>query len=398
MGFFQRFPYTDDHQLNLNWLVKLWKTLAGGNTGQVLKKRSNKDYDWEWEVVGGGGGTSDYNDLSNKPSINGNELSGNKTTAQLGISIPTPGTAFPAMDGTASAGSSSNYARADHVHPTDSSRAAAYAIPVAGTATPAMDGTGSAGSSSNYSRADHVHPTDTSRAAASAIPAASTATPAMDGTGSAGSSSDYSRADHVHPTDTSRAAASSVHSIPSGGSSGQVLAKSSNTDYDVAWVTGGGGGPSPYTSNPEALGTAAPGSSDNYSRGDHVHAMPTAADVGAMAEWTLLWTNPDPTNDFIGQTISVPAADGYDMYLIMAKNYKTNVNAATTLFIAPATSDNELWCFNAVKFHGRTEISHTAGSFTFGACKTYDTYGNATGTTTNAYLIPYYIYGIKGVN
>ena len=30
--------------------------------------------------------------------------------------------------------------------------------------------------------------------------------------------------------------------IPSGGSAGQVLTKSSGTDYDVAWVSGGGGG------------------------------------------------------------------------------------------------------------------------------------------------------------
>lgn len=34
---------------------------------------------------GGGGGTGDYNDLSNKPSINGNVLSGNQTAAQLGL-------------------------------------------------------------------------------------------------------------------------------------------------------------------------------------------------------------------------------------------------------------------------------------------------------------------------
>ena len=47
---------------------------------------------------------------------------------------------------------------------------------------------------------------------------------------------------------------------------------------------GGGGGSSvsPYTSNPAALGTASAGSSDNYSRGDHVHAMPSAGDVGAI--------------------------------------------------------------------------------------------------------------------
>jgi len=34
---------------------------------------------------GGGGGTTNYNSLTNKPKINGTELSGNKTTAQLGL-------------------------------------------------------------------------------------------------------------------------------------------------------------------------------------------------------------------------------------------------------------------------------------------------------------------------
>ena len=42
---------------------------------------------------GGGGGTSNYNDLLNKPQINGNTLSGNKTSSQLGLAsasdIPT---------------------------------------------------------------------------------------------------------------------------------------------------------------------------------------------------------------------------------------------------------------------------------------------------------------------
>ena len=46
---------------------------------------------------------------------------------------------------------------------------------------------------------------------------------------------------------------------------------------------GGGTGPSPYTSNPAALGSASPGSSDNYSRGDHVHPKPSAADLGVIA-------------------------------------------------------------------------------------------------------------------
>ena len=48
---------------------------------------------------GGGGGTSDYNDLSNKPSINGNTLSGNKTAAQLGLgTYSKPSGGIPASD------------------------------------------------------------------------------------------------------------------------------------------------------------------------------------------------------------------------------------------------------------------------------------------------------------
>ena len=42
-------------------------------------------------------------------------------------------------------------------------------IPSASSTTPATDGTGAVGSSTNYARADHVHPTDTSRVAISAL-------------------------------------------------------------------------------------------------------------------------------------------------------------------------------------------------------------------------------------
>jgi len=50
-----------------------------------------------------------------------------------GAAVP-PATAAPVMDGTAAVGVATKYAREDHVHPTDTSRAAASAIPVAATA------------------------------------------------------------------------------------------------------------------------------------------------------------------------------------------------------------------------------------------------------------------------
>lgn len=41
--------------------------------------------------------------------------------------------------------------------------------------------------------------------------------------------------------------------------------------------------PSAYSSDPEPLGTASAGSASTFSRGNHVHPMPSAADVGAIA-------------------------------------------------------------------------------------------------------------------
>lgn len=45
------------------------------------------------KLGGGGGGTSDYTQLTNKPQVNGVTLTGNKSTADLGIVEPWVGTA-----------------------------------------------------------------------------------------------------------------------------------------------------------------------------------------------------------------------------------------------------------------------------------------------------------------
>lgn len=60
---------------------------------------------WVYEMTlsGGGGGTSDYADLTNKPQINGHTLSGNKTGADLGLANSSD---IPTIDQTYSATSS----------------------------------------------------------------------------------------------------------------------------------------------------------------------------------------------------------------------------------------------------------------------------------------------------
>lgn len=66
---------------------------------------------------------------------------------------------------------------------------------------------------------------------------------------------------------------------PSSPSNGQYLKYNGS-----AWAADNGPSvPSPSSATPQALGTAAAGSSSDYSRADHVHAKPTAADIGAIA-------------------------------------------------------------------------------------------------------------------
>ena len=126
--------------------------------------------------------------------------------------VPAAYTSNPAMNGSASAGSSTAYAKGDHVHPTDTSRQASI-----GTTSGILKGDGSGNISAAVAGTDYAAP--------AAVPSASSSTPNMDGTGAAGSSTAYARADHTHPTDTSRQASIGTTSgILKGNGSGSISA------------------------------------------------------------------------------------------------------------------------------------------------------------------------------
>lgn len=145
-------------------------------------------------------------------SVNGN-------TGAVTVSIPSAADATPLMDGTAAVGTSTDYAREDHVHPSDTTRlplsggtmSGAIAMgsnKISGLATPTSDA-----DAATKKYVDDAIPT---------VPDASTTVPVMDGTASYGSSTDYARADHVHPTDTSRQAVLTFDSTPTSGSTNPV--------------------------------------------------------------------------------------------------------------------------------------------------------------------------------
>ena len=98
------------------------------------------------------------------------------TVKGISNAVPLPSSATPAMDGTGAAGTGTTFARNDHVHPTDTTRYAASnpsgyqtaaqvaaAQPAPSSTTPAMDAAAAIGVGTTYARADHVHPSDTSR-------------------------------------------------------------------------------------------------------------------------------------------------------------------------------------------------------------------------------------------
>ena len=78
-------------------------TADGAEAGKALTAKTVEDgrvTEWEFTEGGGGGGTGDYTDLTNKPKINNVTLSGNKTAADLGLVKPSDITASKSGDTT----------------------------------------------------------------------------------------------------------------------------------------------------------------------------------------------------------------------------------------------------------------------------------------------------------
>lgn len=151
---FQKFPYTDDHQLNLDWIIKLWKSLKGGSKGEVLTKHSDNNFDWIWssdteDVYIAQYGVTTSAEIEDAfqagkmvlverssrymPLVTRNNSSShlfgasatgfaywcsciNDTWTQGQRSIASPSIIPPSNLGVPSAGSTDTYARGDHVH------------------------------------------------------------------------------------------------------------------------------------------------------------------------------------------------------------------------------------------------------------------------------------------
>ena len=140
--------------------------------------------------------------------------------------------------------------------------------------------------------------------------------------------------------------------VPSGGTQGNVLVKTGSADYSTGWGT--------------------------------------ASDIGAMSKWVKLWENASPSSAFAGQTISIDLS-GYDLVAICGwYNAATQIQSWSFVSV-PGTG----WMYHYVNYRQRRDVFASVSGVSFGngneAAQTGDLY------TNNSVMIPYRIYGIKGV-
>lgn len=211
--------------------------------------------------------------------------------------------------------------------------------------TIAMNGTQAAGTSNLYARADHVHPSDTSRAPLASPTFTGKVTTAASATGNAGlnlphGTAPTSPANGDIWTTTSglfaQINAATVQYAPlasptfTGTPASVTAAVDTNTTQiaTTAYVVG-----QAASATPNALGSATVGTSLRYARADHVHAMPTHSQVGAPTA-DVAWGSfkitglADPVN------AQDAATKNYVDLAVQGLDAKASVRAATTTNIA----------------------------------------------------------------
>lgn len=196
-------------------------------------------------------------------------------------------------------------------------------IPQVATATPSMDGTAAVGSSAKYAKEDHVHPTDTTRATGNGRIFYGTCSTAASTADKEVVCSEFT-ADDLTPGTvlivkfTNKNTATSVTFGITNGLGGIVASQGKAVKAIRAGVITDAGklytwdnGPyafvydgssnwimqaettTAYESSPAMNGTANKGSSNNYARGDHVH--PTDTSRAPLASPALTGTPTAPT-------------------------------------------------------------------------------------------------------
>ena len=156
--------------------------------------------------------------------------------------------------------------------------------------------------------------------------------------------------------------------LPSGGSTGQFLSKTAN---GIAWVDLLPGGSSEQFLKKTSSGTE-------------------WSDLPTYISMKLLWTNASPGSSFAAQTIPLDLS-GYNIIAVSSYYLASNQIETWSFCTVGATG----WMYHFVNYRQRRNITATISSVIFGDGQEAAQTGNL--STNNNAMIPYKIFGIKGV-
>ena len=263
-------------------------------------------------------------------------------------------TTTPAMDGTAAVGTETTFARGDHVHPTDTSRA-----PTSHASTATTYG---AGTSANYG---HVKLSDATNGTAAAASGGTAATPkaVADALTAA-----KSYADGVTENDFTDTYKSKLDGIAEGAQVNAVTSVNSKTgevvlDYsDVGAAAASHGTHVSYSStSPVMDGTAAVGTASTVARSDHVHPTDTsrasASDLSALQttvagkQDTLTWdstptsgsSNPVTSGGVYSAIAALGSVFSYKGVVAAVANLPASGNTTGDVYHVTATGGEYVW-------------------------------------------------------
>ena len=325
------------------------------------------------------------------PDANGN----------VSIDIPAPATANPLMDGTVAVGTSNKYAREDHKHPVDTSRAASSHTHGNITNAGALQTTDvtiangdkivvtDSSNSNKVARTSAAFDGSTETKALSKkgtwvdIPQPATANPSMDGTAAVGSSAKFAKEDHVHPHDTSKQDALTFDTTPTSGSTNPVTSGGIAAYVDDA-VEGAMGQvvgeiPNASTTTPKMDGTASNGTESAWSRGDHRHPTDTTRAPLDSPVFTGSPEAPTPSNNAYQKEIVTAA---------WVRTFFARIGVGATSFKGVINSFSDITSTLHYIEKGWYWVVGTAGTYAGQDCEQGDF----------IYAIDSYLYGTKTIS
>ena len=155
-------------------------------------------------------------------------------------------------------------------------------------------------------------------------------------------------------------------------------------------IAQGGTGATTAADALKKLGLTATAAELNYMDGATGNVQ---AQLDGKVTITKLWENASPASSFAAQTISVSVA-GYDFFIVRSRNGSGNNYNSAIVF--PSVT-HRLTMVTTNCYYREITFNSTGNNVTFGNCSLYEDYGSTNGITKNDAVIPYEIYGIKGV-